>query len=460
LAAGNTVVTGMAMIGRVITIGTSKRYTTLHYTASSTHCIIDAFELTGELMAYRFRFRRFGLSLFTTLLAAGPAHAQIVTNGTVGLQVSLRGSQIEIGADLGTQRGDNLFHSFETFGIATGQIATFTGPGEIKNVITPVTGGRQQPWLAVSPIEGTFYFSQRNVKAALAYSPVPGPQDMQVAQSSTAAPNGTDPGKPPAASPPAPGTAPAAMQNTTGMQMEACPDTLTAFRETTAPLTCGCSSEALKDSSNIYGSDVYADVSPVCRAALHAGAIGKQGGQIVVTPREEPPFYPGVTRNGITSQSNRSKWGGAFTVVGLSPPIKQAPSPQGLLDAAGRPVQAPIAETLKRAGHVQMYINFVTDSADLQPNAEPILRELLNALRSDPGFRLELVGHTDATGTAAHNQDLSERRALTVYSWLIRNGIDRDRMKASGHGRMEPIADNDTPQGRALNRRVEAKALD
>ena len=89
-----------------------------------------------------------------------------------------------------------------------------------------------------------------------------------------------------------------------------------------------------------------------------------------------------------------------------------------------------------------------------------MLRELLKVLRNDQGLRLELVGHTDATGTATHNQDLSERRALTVFSWLIRNGIERDRIKASGRGRMEPIADNETPQGRALNRRVEAKALD
>ncbi|MCW2241613.1 LCCL domain-containing protein [Azospirillum canadense] len=245
-----------------------------------------------------------------------------------------------------------------------------------------------------------------------------------------------------------------------GMRMDICPDAFTAFRGTTAPLNCGCSPDALRVSSNVYGSDVYADVSPICRAALHAGAVGKQGGEIIVTPREEPPLYPGVTRNGITSQSDRSKWGGAFSVAGLNPPATPPTAPQDLLDKAGRPVQAPIAETLKKTGHVQMYINFVTDSADLQPNAEPVLRDLLKALRGDPGLRLELVGHTDATGTAGHNQDLSERRALTVFTWLARNGIERDRLKASGHGRMEPIADNETAQGRALNRRVEAKALD
>ena len=59
------------------------------------------------------------------------------------------GGQIEIGADLGSRRGDNLFHSFEKFGIATGQTATFTGPGDIRNVISRVTGGE------VSNIDGT-----------------------------------------------------------------------------------------------------------------------------------------------------------------------------------------------------------------------------------------------------------------------------------------------------------------
>jgi filamentous hemagglutinin family protein len=93
--------------------------------------------------------RRLGPPLLTAMLVAEPVQAQIVTDGTVGPKVSLRGGEIEIGADLGTRRGDNLFHSFEKFGIATGQTATFTGPGDIKNVISRVTGG------AASTIDGT-----------------------------------------------------------------------------------------------------------------------------------------------------------------------------------------------------------------------------------------------------------------------------------------------------------------
>src|SRR3954470_3589509 len=86
--------------------------------------------------------------LIAVLLAAGPVQAQIVTDGALGPKVSLRGGQIEIGANLGSRRGDNLFHSFEKFSIATGQTATFTGPSGIKNVISRVTGGE------VSNIDG------------------------------------------------------------------------------------------------------------------------------------------------------------------------------------------------------------------------------------------------------------------------------------------------------------------
>src|SRR4051812_45217198 len=92
---------------------------------------------------------RLGPPLLAALLTTAPVQAQIVTDGSVGPKVSLRGGEIEIGANLGTRRGDNLFHSFEKFGIATGQAATFTGPSTIKNVISRVTGGE------VSNIDGT-----------------------------------------------------------------------------------------------------------------------------------------------------------------------------------------------------------------------------------------------------------------------------------------------------------------
>src|SRR3954470_15909143 len=109
---------------------------------------IDAFNLTGQPMSDRFCSRRLGPLLLAALLVAGPVQAQIVTDGSVGPKVSLSGGEIKIGAELGSRRGDNLFHSFEKFGIAAGQTATFTGPGDIRNVISRVTGGE------VSNIDG------------------------------------------------------------------------------------------------------------------------------------------------------------------------------------------------------------------------------------------------------------------------------------------------------------------
>src|SRR3954462_12800874 len=100
-------------------------------------------------MAHGLSSCRLGPLLIAALLTAAPVQAQIVTDGTVGPKVSLSGSSVDIGANLGTRSGDNLFHSFEKFGIATGQTATFTGPGDIKNVISRVTGGE------VSNIDGT-----------------------------------------------------------------------------------------------------------------------------------------------------------------------------------------------------------------------------------------------------------------------------------------------------------------
>lgn len=87
--------------------------------------------------------RRLLLGWFSTiLLARGPAAlAEVVTDGSVGPGVDLIGPDRKLGAELGTQVGGNLFHSFERFSISTGESAAFTGPSTIRNVIGRVTGG-------------------------------------------------------------------------------------------------------------------------------------------------------------------------------------------------------------------------------------------------------------------------------------------------------------------------------
>ncbi len=87
-----------------------------------------------------------GLASFTPLEAL---RAQIITDGSVGPQATLSGPDMTIGADLGSQRGNNLFHSFQQFDIPAEHTATFTGPDQVQNVISRVTGGNS------SQIDGT-----------------------------------------------------------------------------------------------------------------------------------------------------------------------------------------------------------------------------------------------------------------------------------------------------------------
>jgi outer membrane protein OmpA-like peptidoglycan-associated protein len=98
---------------------------------------------------------------------------------------------------------------------------------------------------------------------------------------------------------------------------------------------------------------------------------------------------------------------------------------------------------------------FATGQSILLPIAEDRLDQVARALADDPGAAIVVEGHTDSTGLAAANEDLSRRRAEAVRDYLIAHGVDRERIRAVGLASSRPIADNRTPEGRANNRRVE-----
>jgi len=98
---------------------------------------------------------------------------------------------------------------------------------------------------------------------------------------------------------------------------------------------------------------------------------------------------------------------------------------------------------------------FEVDSAQLRPAMEEALREVAERLKASEGDeRLTVIGHTDSTGSAEYNRDLSERRAESVADFLAEQGLDRSRMSTDGRGESEPVASNETSAGRARNRRV------
>lgn len=100
-------------------------------------------------------------------------------------------------------------------------------------------------------------------------------------------------------------------------------------------------------------------------------------------------------------------------------------------------------------------ILFATNSAALRPDLLRDLDALATNLLNYPDSTIEIVGHTDNTGTAALNQDLSQRRAGAVADKLRTAGVPSRRIVAIGRGEDFPVASNLTPEGRALNRRVE-----
>ncbi|MDZ4088103.1 MAG: OmpA family protein [Tabrizicola sp.] len=98
---------------------------------------------------------------------------------------------------------------------------------------------------------------------------------------------------------------------------------------------------------------------------------------------------------------------------------------------------------------------FATDSASVRPDLRADLNTVAASLLRYPNSRIEVIGHTDNTGSAAYNQDLSQRRAVSVASVLRESGVPGARVAAFGRGEDQPVASNLTPEGRAQNRRVE-----
>lgn len=98
---------------------------------------------------------------------------------------------------------------------------------------------------------------------------------------------------------------------------------------------------------------------------------------------------------------------------------------------------------------------FEVDKADLKPGTMRSLNQLATGLRDDPNARIRIEGHTDSTGSRAHNMELSSQRAESVKTYLVSNGVDATRITTQGMGPDYAVASNNTAAGRQQNRRVE-----
>jgi outer membrane protein OmpA-like peptidoglycan-associated protein len=102
-------------------------------------------------------------------------------------------------------------------------------------------------------------------------------------------------------------------------------------------------------------------------------------------------------------------------------------------------------------------ITFDYNRSDVKPEFRGVINSLADALASQPSTIIDIIGHADSSGADAYNQELSEQRAQSVAFFLRQQGVQPPRLVAFGRGELEPIASNNTDQGRARNRRVEVK---
>jgi outer membrane protein OmpA-like peptidoglycan-associated protein len=117
----------------------------------------------------------------------------------------------------------------------------------------------------------------------------------------------------------------------------------------------------------------------------------------------------------------------------------------------------PIGATVNSKGcwALKGLLLFDFDKSDIKPEAYPLLDEVAVILKMNPEMKGEIRGHTDSTGPAEYNQQLSEKRAGAIDKYLENKGIDSSRWIIRGYGESQPLASNETEEGRRENRRVE-----
>lgn len=126
-----------------------------------------------------------------------------------------------------------------------------------------------------------------------------------------------------------------------------------------------------------------------------------------------------------------------------------------LVVTAGLLPASEMKKQIDQTGKVALHVNFATDKAEILPDSQPQIKQVVQLLKEDKALKLAINGYTDDTGEHAHNKRLSEERAKAVVTAIVDQGIDAARLSSAGFGAADPVADNKTETGRSQNRRVE-----
>lgn len=142
---------------------------------------------------------------------------------------------------------------------------------------------------------------------------------------------------------------------------------------------------------------------------------------------------------------------------GIADEEDKCPESAGTLDNKGCP--APSQEVIGVMEMAMRGLFFKTGSDEIEPSSYAVLDNVVGIMKSHPEFNLFIGGHTDNTGGEELNMKLSKERANAARVYIINKGIENTRITAAGFGQTQPVAGNDTEEGRAQNRRVEFKIV-
>lgn len=160
-------------------------------------------------------------------------------------------------------------------------------------------------------------------------------------------------------------------------------------------------------------------------------------------------YYVGLSIGGYFGGGRETMAAAPVTQPAPAPKPEPKPKPEPM------PAPAPLPAVCENVDSVLKGVTFGNNSDALTDSSRDILESVVAQLAAAASDTVQVVAHTDSSGAAEYNLELSERRAASVVRYLVSNGIDQSRLGSAGRGETDPIATNETAAGRAENRRVE-----
>lgn len=179
------------------------------------------------------------------------------------------------------------------------------------------------------------------------------------------------------------------------------------------------------------------------------GAFGRWN-RVYMSPRPVTLTNPPLVADQQGPADAQFAMGGISLTYHFNRPEAPPPAPPPAAAKVEPPPEPPVKKAI-----VLRAVHFDFNKADIRPEAIPVLDEAAAVLNNEGSVGVIVVGHTDGIGGDAYNVKLSKRRADAVAKYLTSHGVNGKRIKTEGAGKAHPVASNDTPDGRAQNRRVE-----